>query len=214
MIDWQTPPQALKLNPGLVHVWRISLDRSAELFTPFLSPDEQARADRFHQSVHQERFIIARGMLRQIIGQYLKQPPSSLIFSYGDHGKPMIANLEFNLSHTSNLALLAISIDRPVGIDLEQIRPMENLTKLAARFFTAEEHQTIMAADAAKRTELFFRTWTGKEAYLKAIGVGLGGLQQSIIRPDWDVREIIPADGFVGAIAAPGKDWEVRFYAG
>jgi 4'-phosphopantetheinyl transferase len=125
----------------------------------------------------------------------------------------MIANLEFNLSHTSNLALLAISIDRPVGIDLEEVRPMENLTKLAARFFTVEEHQNILTADEAGRTELFFRIWTGKEAYLKAIGVGLGGLQ-SIMRPDWDVREITPAAGFVGAIAAPGKDWQVAFYAG
>jgi 4'-phosphopantetheinyl transferase len=213
MIDWQIPPDDLQLNAGLIHVWRISLDRSADLFRSYLSPDEQIRADRFHKSLDQERFMVARGMLRQIIGQYLKQPPPSLIFSYGDHGKPMIANLEFNLSHTSDLALLAIAIDRPVGIDLEQIRPMENLTKLAARFFTAEEHQTIMAADESGRTELFFRIWTSKEAYLKAIGVGLGGLQ-SIIRPDWNVREITPTIGFVGAIAAPGKDWGVRFYAG
>jgi 4'-phosphopantetheinyl transferase len=213
MIDWQNPPHDRKLHLGLIHVWRINLDRSPSAYALLLSPDEKTRADRFHKSVDQERFTVARGMLRQIIGQYLQQPPQSLTFSYGDHGKPMIANLEFNLSHTSNLALLAVSIDRPVGIDLEQVHPMENLTKLAARFFTVEEHQNIVTADEADRTELFFRIWTGKEAYLKAIGVGLGGLQ-SIMHPDWDVREITPADGFVGAIAAPGKDWEVRFYAG
>jgi 4'-phosphopantetheinyl transferase len=122
------------------------------------------------------------------------------------------------------LALLAVTGDRPVGIDLEQIHPITDLEKLTARFFSAGEHQRLLRLPETQRLPNFFRCWTCKEAYLKATGEGLGQLHRPevYIQPqqaayfvnpaDWQVQELEVAEGFVGAIAAPGQGWTTRLW--
>jgi 4'-phosphopantetheinyl transferase len=233
-VEWQTNFDASLLSQfiqtdGLIHVWRIDLDVDSSVYsvlTQLLSIDEQARASRFRYDRDRDRFVVARASMRRLLSRYCNQSPSRLQFCYGSHGKPSLgaSKLEFNLSHTEDLAVLAIAHDRPVGIDIERIHPMEDLEKIAGRFFVAGEHQRIMQVENADRPRVFFRTWTCKEAYLKATGAGLGKLKslEVAINPeqaaycinpqDWDLQEIVPAAGFVGAIAAPGIDWRTQFW--
>jgi 4'-phosphopantetheinyl transferase len=233
--DWQAPPLVLKLAAGDVHLWRWRLDRAVgdrPLFAPDglapdgLAPDEQLRADRFRFDSDRQRFIAARSGMRRILGRYLNRDPGTIEFSYASHGKPFLADraIEFNLSHSGDWAVLAVAVDRAVGVDIERIKPMADLAKLTARFFVTGEHQRIMQLAEADRAIAFFRTWTCKEAYLKATGEGLGQLKslEVVVQPQlparlltpigWQLLELVPDVGYVGAVAASGSDWRVSFW--
>lgn len=204
-----------------VHVWQANLaNKSTDAFLPSLSPDEKARADRFKFPIHRDRFITARGILRMLLANYLNQSPDQLAFCYGDRGKPALAKgeLQFNVSHSEDFALYALSCDRAVGIDVEKIRAIDNLEGLTSRFFTLGEHQAIVQLPMEQREKMFFRYWTCKEAYLKATGEGLSqlaGLEislkdsaqlKTISTPqteiqNWVLQELELPPEFVGAIA-------------
>jgi 4'-phosphopantetheinyl transferase len=223
--DWRSPPPRLTVDRGEVHLWRWRLDRALPAITG-LSSDEQLRADRFRFDRDRQSFIAARSGMRRILGRYLDQDAAAIEFAYGAHGKPFLAHgtIAFNLSHSGDWALLAVAVDRAVGVDIERIKPVAELEKLTARFFAPGEHQRIMVLDQADRLNAFFRTWTCKEAYLKATGDGLGQLKslEVVVQPQlparllrpigWDLLELVPAIGYVGAIAAPGSDWRVSFF--
>jgi 4'-phosphopantetheinyl transferase len=222
---WQTPVGDWAMpdgrRPGLDHraidIWRINLRELPDRLT-LLSPDEQARAQRFRYATDRSDFIAARATLRRLLGSYLKRAPEQLEFGYGPQGKPTIAGLEFNLSHAAGWALVAVSADRAVGVDLEAIRPVADLAGLTARFFNSAEHAAIEQLPLDQREAAFFRYWTCKEAYLKATGTGLGKIQtveiqfdpaaQLVNLLDWDLLELAPGPGWVGALAAPGHHWQ------
>jgi 4'-phosphopantetheinyl transferase len=231
--DWRSPPSHLTCDLGEVHVWRWRLDRPAPAVT--LAADEQLRADRFRFDCDRQSFVAARSGMRRILGRYLDQDAGAIEFAYGSHGKPLLANgaIEFNLSHSGDWALLAVARDRPVGVDIERIKPMAELEKLTARFLMAAEHERIVSLPEVDRVLAFFRTWTCKEAYLKATGEGLGQLKslEVAVQPEvpvqllspsgWNLLELVPEVGYVGAlvcgrpkvIAAPGADLRVSFFA-
>jgi 4'-phosphopantetheinyl transferase len=182
---WQPAPENLLLSPDEVHIWRAEIDQSQDLQAQLaltLSADEQTRANRFYFPLHQQRFIVGRGILRNILGRYLGKDPRELEFCYSDRGKPTLAasdaSLCFNLSHSQGLALYAIARQRSVGIDLEYIRSMDDAAQLAQRFFTPKEAQLLQTAPEAQKQTTFFHLWTCKEAYLKATGEGIAGLRK------------------------------------
>jgi 4'-phosphopantetheinyl transferase len=236
-IEWKLPPQTLKLSPKQVHVWRVELDRSSEEICQFrgmLSEEEQKRADRFHFERDSSRFIVGRGMLRSLLGTYLQVAPDGIKFRYSAKGKPMLANVEqglhFNLSHSGGLALYAIASE-PVGIDLEQIRPLSDAEQLAKRFFTPAEAEAIATLPMAQKQAAFLNAWTRKEAYLKATGDGLAGLDEvevslipgmpaklvaiqgnSELASQWFIGELYPHPGYVAAVAIAGQDWQVCYF--
>jgi 4'-phosphopantetheinyl transferase len=165
-----------------VHIWHAPLDRpstSIEPLAQLLSPDEQQRADRFRFEKDRKKFIIARGLLRTILSQYLEISPEKVHFSYGLKGKPELvppSPISFNVSHSHQMALYAITLHHRIGIDLEYVRPIE-AASLAQRFFSPQEAAVITALTDTDQHRAFFRGWTQKEAYLKATGDGLIGLQ-------------------------------------
>jgi 4'-phosphopantetheinyl transferase len=156
----------MKLGDSEVHIWQVNLD---EVQLNLLSPDEQTRADRFKFEQHRERFIAGRSFLRSLLARYLATDPIGLEFEYSSYGKPSLRStrIQFNLAHSQHLALYAVTYDRLVGIDVEAIRPVENLDSLVQRFFLPSEYKAIQNNEA-----LFFQYWTCKEAFLKAIGAG------------------------------------------
>ena len=178
----------LILEAQTVHLWWISLDVSEENLQnliSLLSKSEKIKADLFKFPQHQRRYQAVHGILRIILGRYLKIDPTQINFTHSDRGKPYLTddcnsvNLQFNLSHSENRAILGISHDRRIGVDLEKMRPMENAEQLAERFFCASEYALLTQAIPAERDKLFFQLWTAKEAYLKATGEGIsGGLNQ------------------------------------
>ena len=165
-----------------IHVWCASLNVSPQdlsYYGSLLSPDEVQRAERFYFEKDRDRFIIGRGLLRTILGGYLNLEPAQIEFVYGEHGKPAINSrlndqaLEFNLSHSKDLALYAFNWNRKVGIDIEYMIPMADMDDFARQFFTPNETALINSLTGQQKEDTFFKTWTCKEAFLKANGEGL-----------------------------------------
>jgi len=233
---WLEPPERLILGSNAVHVWRVSLDQSPSqiaLFRNNLDVDERSRADRFYFSRDRERFIVARGILRAILGRYSNRAPESLSFSYSAHGKPALVSesdsdaVRFNLSHSHGKALYAVSRGHELGVDLEFIRCDLEAEQIAERFFSHSEIETLRALPPSLRKYAFFLCWTRKEAYIKARGEGLSlPLDQfdvSLIPGEpaallsiqsdsdevlrWSLRNLNPASGYAAALAAKGRDW-------
>ncbi|KAA3659253.1 MAG: 4'-phosphopantetheinyl transferase, partial [Chloroflexi bacterium] len=183
-LQWQHAHDGIKLAANQVHVWVVSLNRAeAERRNLYqhLSADERDRAGRFHFDRDRFHYIVGRGILRQLIGRYLGINPAQIEFEYGEYGKPMIHTtqqmpdgwLEFNLSHSHGMALYAFVIDREVGVDIEQIRPLSDAHSIAERYFSASEYEKFTAVPPTLQPQAFFNCWTRKEAYIKAIGDGL-----------------------------------------
>lgn len=184
---WSSPPSVLTLSSNEVHVWCADLDLPAyriQQLAQNLSPDERERADRFHFERHRRRFTAARGFLRSILGRYLPIDPGRLEFSYSKRGKPTLApaspeeHLCFNLSHSHEMALYAVTHNRSIGIDIEHIRSNRDVEQLAKRYFSPREYEVISSLHPDQRQEGFYNGWTRKEAYLKATGEGLAGLEE------------------------------------
>jgi 4'-phosphopantetheinyl transferase len=234
---WQPAPTDLVLSSPDVHVWRASLEQPEALIQQLaqtLSEDERTRASRFYFERDRKHFIVGRGLLRTILGRYLSLEPTQLQFCYSSRGKPALADmgdnstLQFNLSHSHGLVLYAVTRDRKIGIDLEQIRSTSDVEKLAERFFSPREHAAIRSLPPSQKQEAFFHAWTCKEAYLKAIGEGLAGLEQvevSIVLGEparllstgddsqassrWSLQVLTPAPGYMAALAVEGQGWHL-----
>jgi 4'-phosphopantetheinyl transferase len=176
-----TPPVP-PLAPGAVHVWRVRLDdaAAAPALRPLLSDDERARADRFYTEDLRVRFTIAHGWKRRILARYVETRPASLAFACAEHGKPSLVDADahgvhFNLSHSADLALVAVRRGGPVGVDVEHWkRDVEHL-EIADRFFSPNECRALFALADDPRAVVagFFAAWSRKEAYLKATGDGI-----------------------------------------
>jgi len=216
----------------MAHVWRVPLDDVSQLeaYLPTLSAEEQARADRFFRDVHRRRFVIAHGALRRILADYLDVKPGVLEFVTGEHGKPALtpiagpqpAAVEFNLSHSGDLALVAVTRANPVGVHVEQWDEGVECLELAERFFSPNERRALRALANAPNHVVagFFAAWTRKEAYLKATGHGIvRGLHHFDVtlapgeparlvadRLDrdaterWTMTELAPAEGYSAAL--------------
>lgn len=193
---------ALVLTGRDVHVWTICLktsDDTAERFEQVLAYDEKERARRFSFERLRRSFIVSHGTLRFVLGRYLGRHPAELRFQYGPRGKPAVCgtNIEFNMSHSGNLAAIALTIGCPVGIDLEQIRPISYMHLLAHQYFHPEEFAEIAELPSAESECAFYCCWTRKEAYIKAAGNGLtvplNNFRVSVTPAD-PVRLIHPGD--------------------
>lgn len=163
-------------------MWQARLDRSEEEVSSYLqvlSPDEVRRADRFVFRRDRNHFIVARGTLRTILARYLPLRPADLVFSYSPLGKPALALeangecLRFNVSHAGDFALYAVTDGRRVGIDIEQVVPERAEEGVARLVFSTHENQVLQMLSGSERVEAFFSYWTLKEAYAKALGMGL-----------------------------------------
>jgi len=237
-LKWRHAVPGKLINSNQVHVWRVLLDVTTvefESLLGFLSVDELARAGRFHFERDQKRFIVARGILRKILGSYLNKHPGKICFEYSPHGKPMLAddpgdeNICFNLSHSGAFALYAITPRKKIGIDIESIRDDISVRQVAQQFFSQNEISSLEKIDINKRSRLFFQYWTRKEAFLKASGEGISfpmeqcdvslingkGLSPITVQDNNSeisslyVQDLFPCNGYAAAIAIEGGDWNI-----
>jgi 4'-phosphopantetheinyl transferase len=212
------------------HVWRVDLDRDAcaDELSWTLSEDERARAARFVFARDRTRFIAARSALRSILGSRVGIPPGELEFEYSSLGKPSLAprtrvsDLRFNLSHSSDVALVALAQGCELGVDVEQIRHLADVHTLIAREFSAGERAAFERVPVGAQGDAFFRAWVRKEAFLKATGEGLHRSLADVevtfapgeparviaLRGDtsaprrWSMAALTPRPGYVGALVA------------
>lgn len=237
VIAWSQPPKKLRLGSNEVHFWRAFLNQSAANVASFyriLSPDEIKRAEKYRFRKDHERFVLTRGILRTILGNYLGIEPARILFKYNSFGKPSLsatapdrAALCFNVSHSHELALYAFTLEREIGIDIEYISRGFVFEDIAEKFFSRDEIAMLKQMPADVRAEGFFNCWTCKEAYIKARGQGLSlplesfsvsfALDKSDVPLNvtgdseesrrWVIRKLVPMPGYAAAIAVEGRNW-------
>ena len=167
-------PGDASLAGGEVHVWAVPLNGDPARYGALLSAAENERLRRFRFADHRRRYQIGHGALRCILGGYLGCDPADVTFRQGPRGKPYLATEgpHFNLSHSGKLALIAVA-DTELGVDLEKVRHLESLTPIAQRHFSDREFGALDQLEGEARELAFYRCWTRKEAYIKALGEGL-----------------------------------------
>jgi 4'-phosphopantetheinyl transferase len=144
-----------------------------------LAADERARAERFRADDARRRFVTARAALRRLLGEYLGVPPNEVAFDYDMNGKPRLhhsaasSDLRFNLAHSGELALVAVTRGCEVGVDVERLREVRHWQEIAERYFHRREVAQIAALPHAEQRAAFLHCWTGKEAVLKALSTGV-----------------------------------------
>lgn len=229
----KTDVAELAILPGDVHVWTASLAQlrlHVSSMAHILSQDEQLRADRFHFRQHRDGFVIGRALLRVILAKYLGGTPGEVRFDYGEAGKPQLDDypenrLQFNLAHSGDLVVYALSVDRRIGVDVELVRSMPDAEQIAEHYFSPDEIKVLKSLPPHQKPAGFFACWTRKEAYLKAIGTGLGyklGDFTVNARPDepprmisiqgnteiarnWSFADLPLGPAYIGAIVVEGK---------
>ncbi len=162
-----------------------------ETYQRYLSEDELTRAGRFHFPLDKNNFILARGRLRELLGEHLTIPAAQINFTYNKHGKPEVSQaIQFNLSHTKQAFLIAITKEHAIGVDIENMDRKVDLDGVAKQVFSSEEIAYIQAAD--DKTQAFYRCWTRKEAYVKALGTGIAAenLTSLTITPKPEVQNV------------------------
>ena len=228
--EWFRPPSGLTLRAEEVHLWRAPLDLRGSILERLygtLADDEKVRAERFRFAEGRARFTAARGMLRDILARYAGVEPASLQFGYQHSGKPFllagagVGKLQFNLSHSKGMGLYGVTLGRPVGVDIEQVRQGPEFSRIAERYFTPKEAEALRNCPVHLQAEAFFRCWTRKEAFIKASGEGfargLGSFEVSIEPGDndalldvsgdpaamkrWHLANVDAVDGFAAAVA-------------
>jgi len=216
------------------HVWFVDLSNESTVNQCFklLSSDEKERADRFRFEKDRQHFIIARGALRQVLSLYLSEKPNTLQFEYGEKGKPFLPKnpLQFNLSHAGEIALIALTKNHIIGIDVEVINPKVEVEQVAQHFFAKGEINRLMSLPKTQRHEAFFNCWTRKEAFIKATGDGLSfPLDQFevTLKPNekaellvtyfdeneyekWSLFDLKIQEGYKAALAVKGKIEEIK----
>ena len=168
------------LGPHEIHLWSARLDvssRRLEMLQAVLSDDERRRAERFRQPRHRRRFTAGWGLTRALLGAYSATPPQDLELRYGPKGKPALCRPsggpEFNLSHSGEQIVVALSRDHPLGVDIEQLRQIREALPIARKHFSAGELARLEALPASEFMTGFFHCWTRKEALIKAVGEGV-----------------------------------------
>jgi 4'-phosphopantetheinyl transferase len=197
----------------------------------WLSADESARAGRYRFDDDRRRFVVSRGVLRFLLGRYLGCHPAAIEFAYDAFGKPALANrmaraIQFNVSHSGEIVVYAFGAGIRFGIDVEKVRPIDDIHAVAERFFSEIERRHLRQASAEVLCTSFLTCWVRKEAYVKALGSGLStpldrfsvallpGEAAEILAIDgsrekasrWRLQHLEPAAGYIGAIAIDGRD--------
>lgn len=236
---WNPPPGRPQRPDGEVHVWRAALDapaRSTAGFEQCLSPDERQRLERFRFEHDRKRYLVGRGLLRTLLGRYVDAAPDRLRFDYTPFGKPHLAagparqDLQFNVSHSGELLLIAVTCGRALGVDVEQVRADIEVATIAACYFSPNEQAALAELAGTEQVDAFFDCWTRKEAYIKARGDGLSrpldqfdvslkpGQAARLLetRPDpaeahrWHLAELDVGAGYKAALAVEGTGWTLR----
>jgi 4'-phosphopantetheinyl transferase len=225
-----------RLTPSEIHVWAVRLrasDSANRACRATLSPAEIDRADGFVFEHLRQSYELSQGSLRFLLASYLKCLPAEVSFRFGAGGKPALccdSNLRFNASHSEGLALFAFTIDCEVGIDVEKVQAMADFALVARNHFCPAETSELLSIDDAERQlEAFYRCWTRKEAYVKAVGEGLGAPlnqfqvtlsadarfvrigEDQTMASQWTLQHLEPAPGYVAALAYRASPRKILF---
>jgi 4'-phosphopantetheinyl transferase len=206
---------SLELMTEEVQVWVASLEVTDERYHTLarvLPAEEKDRAASL-TPIAARRFVVARGILRTLLSGFTGTAAEKLRFSYGDSGKPSLVDhdaIHFNISHSADLGLFAFAPDRPVGVDVENERPVRRLLDVAQRFMSDDELRSLIDTEPDERDMAFLKSWVVREARLKAEGKGVwSGSEHITPRPNLTHKLFAPRAHYIAAVAAPESDWRL-----
>jgi len=232
-------PRGYAVSPRDLHVWMRRLGTSGphlQAMMDILSAEERQKAERFYFQADRERHVVGRALVRVLLGRLLAIKPDEIEFRYSEAGKPSLvgaqnsADYQFNVSHSGDLILVAVTARRAIGVDVERIREDVELDAIAARFFSQRERADLAAVSPDQRRGAFFACWSRKEAFIKATGAGLGRPLDAFdvsVRPDepamlretrpdraeaarWVIRDLDVGPDHKAAVAVEGSGWELK----
>lgn len=238
---WMIPPDELVLSEDEIHLWKAKLNvpsSQIRLMREVLSQDELKRADRFYFEKDRNGFTVARGALRTVLSRYVNAKPDKLVFNYNSYGKPSLKaefnsnKLRFNLSHSHHLALIAVTLNYEIGVDVEWMRNTLSDMQIAERFFSQSEVAALRLVPAIDQKTAFFNCWTRKEAFIKAKGKGLSiplakfdvslkpGEPAALLETrfqtaeasNWAIYDVSPESGYRGAIAVQNTQKKIVYW--
>lgn len=180
--QWMDERPPVELAPEEVHLWRAStaLERPdiARLWGA-LELGEERRALRLPKGAARDAFVVTRAALRVVLAGYAGVAASDVAFRYSAYGKPYLATpgakrqLDFSVTHSGAICIIAVAASREIGVDAERVRPRLRAEKVAARLFCGGTAQLLIGLDDHARAGAFSAAWTQREAYAKAVGVGV-----------------------------------------
>jgi 4'-phosphopantetheinyl transferase len=191
-------------------VWQARLTDDVAIqsyLVSLLSVEERDRLQRLRLREDQQRFLAGRGLVRILVGAQLNLPPERVELDYGPFGKPFVVSstpvppLHFNVAHSGNLVLLAMSLTREVGVDVEEMRRDQDWEAVAQRVFSTDEYSDWLRLNSEKRFTAFFQTWTRHEAGLKALGQGLSDENSASLSERIALYDLVLPEGYRGAVA-------------
>ena len=218
---------SIDLAPDEIHLWSAPLDIDAhkmEEMLERLSPMERARAGRMPEERASRQFIVSRAMQRQLLAGYVGGHPSEIQFGYVAMGKPTLSRpndigLTFNTTHSGHLVIIAVTANRDVGVDVENVRPVRRALKVAKRVFNTEEYESLITLPPEELDRAFLSIWVRREGTAKARGDSVwrglaswknGEIENSRLRLDWRVEYLDLGPEFVGVVVSRGDDWRVE----
>jgi len=228
-----------QLGRNEVHAWIVDLRADpGEIcrYAGWLSADEHVRARQLRRSQDRNRFVVRRGKLREALGEYLDQAPGQLRFAQSRHGKPHLvapaADIRFSVSHSDDVTVFGFAFGQDLGVDIERIRNDSNVHQVAAEFLSAAEQSQLLELKQGCRIEAFYRCWSCKEAFVKALGTGLShplrdfdvqvdlSVPACILatRPDateasrWSLHAFTPMRDYYVAVAVRRPDWQLTVF--
>ncbi len=240
-MKWDSAPVDLQLDVNFIDVWRSRVDlpeTEIRKYAKTLSQQEQERAEGFSFADKYEEYVVTRGLLRKALAHMLKQTPEAFEFEYTASKKPYLSRkyankvISFNASHSHGQALVAVSVGRNIGIDIERIRAGVKYEKLAQRFFSEAEYTALMQCPPEQRLSAFYAIWTRKEAFVKAVGKGIAfGLSEFDVNVDphqppvmlatrWDPKDaskwlmatIKTEAGYMATVVTDGPEFQLRLW--
>lgn len=225
--------KGVELNDKQIHIFLFRLEDfdEKELYG-VLSEDEKERADRLKVELKKKQFILARSLLRKLLSNSTDIRLDEIEFYYGEHDKPFIKNtyknIEFNLSHSDQCIVIAITLENKVGVDVEKINTEIDHDSLSKRFFSKEEYSYLIKLNNNNKLDAFYRIWTRKEAFIKATGEGIAfGLDNFSVfgdstkveikneknsNEDWYCFDLMNIKQYESALVSNNKDVELIFY--
>jgi 4'-phosphopantetheinyl transferase len=237
-VDRPGPNETLKIGNKEVHLWWGTDEVSGEqvsLLSQLLSETERIRADRYHFPIDRRRFIVRHGALRILIGRYLSIGPKQIKYHVNRYGKPFIENssqeisLLFNLSYSNQMVLYAFTRGRRIGVDIEFMKSIPDMDAVAHNLFSSKEKAEISALPACQRQEAFYKCWTQKESFVKALGDGLSRRLDQFdvsVKPEtpaelkstdwdqyeaarWSLKTLTLVPGYTASLAVEGSGWSL-----
>jgi len=238
---WDHPLKSNEIKVGTVHIWRGRLSTGLQHLPQIaccLSTDEKKKAARFHQAKDEQRYLFSHSMLRMVLAKYLNCKSESIFYKQDFYGKPMLGfhnlkeDIYFNMSHSEDLVIVALSRDQDVGVDVEFIRKVKDAQGIVKSSFVIQEQIHLFSLPSTEFINGFFLCWTLKEAFIKAIGKGLSypmnyfsvidsrgnisGIGSLVITSgmarEWYQLSFIPQSSYVGAMVSSNRQPKVLYF--